>query len=321
MHGGVVEPAQRSERLPDGLYRFVWRTSARHQPWLVLLSVAVFLLDLVPIELQRRIINEAIQRKALPTIVWMSAAYAAVVVLHGSTKLALNIYRGWVSERANRKLRLLTCREAEEGAERPHEGVRISIVVAEVEPIGGFVGAAISEPLLHAGALLSVFGYMLVLQPWMAVVVIGLFLPQGVVVPLMQRAINRRTRRRIAVLREMSGGIVDDAKEGGWAGGRFERCVERVYDLAMQILRRNVALNFLMNGLHHLGTAGILLVGGWLVVEGRTEVGTVVAFISGLARIKDPWDDFVKFFQEVTNARVKYRLLASALNGERRDGD
>jgi ABC-type bacteriocin/lantibiotic exporter with double-glycine peptidase domain len=163
---------------------------------------------------------------------------------------------------------------------------------------------------------------MLVLQPWMAVVVIGLFLPQGVFVPLMQRAINRRTRKRIAVLREMSGGIVEDAKDGtareASAIEGFERCVERVYDLAMQILRRNVTLNFLMNGLHHLGTAGILLVGGWLVVEGRTEVGTVVAFISGLARVKDPWDDFVKFFQEATNARVKYRLLAAALNGERR---
>jgi ABC-type bacteriocin/lantibiotic exporter with double-glycine peptidase domain len=253
----------------------------------------------------------------------MGSAYAAVVVLHGGTKLALNIYRGWVTERTNRRLRLRTHGEAEEGAGRPHEGVRISIVVSEVEPIGGFVGAAISEPLLHAGALLSVFGYMLVLQPWMAVVVIGLFLPQGVFVPLMQRAINRRTRKRIAVLREMSGGIVEDAKDGtareASAIEGFERCVERVYDLAMQILRRNVTLNFLMNGLHHLGTAGILLVGGWLVVEGRTEVGTVVAFISGLARIKDPWDDLVKFFQEATNARVKYRLLASALDGERRD--
>jgi ABC-type bacteriocin/lantibiotic exporter with double-glycine peptidase domain len=74
--------------------------------------------------------------------------------------------------------------------------------------------------------------------------------------------------------------------------------------------------SFLMNLLHHLGTVGILLAGGWLVVQGRTEVGTVVAFISGLNRVNDPWGDLVNYFRDMTNARVKYGLIAAAL-GER----
>src|ERR671939_11441 len=82
----------------------------------------------------------------------------------------------------------------------------------------------------------------------------------------------------------------------------------------MQILRRKLTMSFLMNALHHLGTAGILLVGGWLVTRGQTEVGTVVAFISGLHRVNEPWGDLVKYFQDMTNARVKYRLIATALN-------
>ena len=50
------------------------------------------------------------------------------------------------------------------------KGVKISIVVSEVEAVGGFVGSSFCDPLLNAGILLSVFGYMLVVQPWMALV-------------------------------------------------------------------------------------------------------------------------------------------------------
>ena len=47
------------------------------------------------------------------------------------------------------------------------------MAVAEAEPIGGFVGMAISEPLLQAGILVSVIGYMTYLEPWTAGAVRG----------------------------------------------------------------------------------------------------------------------------------------------------
>jgi hypothetical protein len=43
-----------------GLYRYIWRTSGREQTGLAVLSTIIFLLDLAPLELQRRIVNEAI---------------------------------------------------------------------------------------------------------------------------------------------------------------------------------------------------------------------------------------------------------------------
>ncbi|WP_375459284.1 hypothetical protein [uncultured Enterovirga sp.] len=57
----------------------------------------------------------------------------------------------------------------------------------------------------------------------------------------------------------------------------------------MGVYELKFSMNFLMNLCHQLGIAGILGVGGWFVVRGQTEIGTVVAFISGLATIKDPW--------------------------------
>jgi ABC-type bacteriocin/lantibiotic exporter with double-glycine peptidase domain len=69
-----------------------------------------------------------------------------------------------------------------------------------------------------------------------------------------------------------------------------------------------------MNLLYTLGVIGILAVGGWLVLQGRTEVGTIVAFVSGLARMNEPWRDLVTYFRDLTNAGLKYRMIASVLD-------
>jgi hypothetical protein len=53
--------------------------------------------------------------------------------------------------------------------------------------------------------------------------------------------------------------------------------------------------------------------GGRLVVHRQTEVGTVVAFLSGLSRISDPWGDLVNWFRDLTVTGTKYGLISSAV--------
>ncbi|MGT2487171.1 hypothetical protein ACU4GA_16910 [Methylobacterium oryzae CBMB20] len=88
------------------------------------------------------------------------------------------------------------------------EGVEVSLVLAEVEPVGGFVGLSVSEPVLQGGIVAGTFGYMLYLNPLMAILALAVFSPQAVFVPLMQRAINRRVVTRTGTLRRISGGII-----------------------------------------------------------------------------------------------------------------
>ncbi|OWJ63798.1 ABC transporter ATP-binding protein [Inquilinus limosus] len=304
--------------MPQGLYRYIWRVSGRDQIFLSILAVAVFLLDLVPLELQRRIVNGALAKHALMQLALLALLYVATVLAQGGLKLLLNVYRGSVSEAANRRLRLQLSPASNGGAAHPaprREGVDIAIIVSEVEAVGGFIGASVSDAVLNGGLLIAVFGYMLVLQPWMAAVAVLLFFPQFLFIPFLQKAINRRTERRIRVLRRLSVEIVDEAadRRGPRAHAPYRRQVDRIYSLNMQIFRRKFGMNFLMNLLHQLGVIGILFVGGWFVIQGRTEVGTVVAFISGLNRVNDPWGDLVNYFRDMTNARVKYRLIAAAL--------
>ena len=55
-------------RVIKDLYRYVWKISGRDQVILSVLSVTLFLLELAPLELQRRIVNSAVDRQAFEVI-------------------------------------------------------------------------------------------------------------------------------------------------------------------------------------------------------------------------------------------------------------
>jgi len=185
-----------SDQLPTTLFRYVFAVSWRHQIALIGLTVAAFLLEIVPLEIQRRVVNNLVKERPFQLVIVLCAAYSGAVLIQGAIKLGLNVYRGWVSENATRDLRRYVIgysRMARTVApEAEARGIGAAMIVAEVEPIGGFVGNSLSEPLLQAGILLSVLAYIVHLDRWMAAAALGLFLPQLVFVPLMQGAINRR---------------------------------------------------------------------------------------------------------------------------------
>jgi ABC-type bacteriocin/lantibiotic exporter with double-glycine peptidase domain len=318
-----VQPARSAEAaartvLPGSLFRYIWKQGGLHQGGLAALSAAVFLLSAVPLEIQRRVVNDALLKGTFRSILWLAVAYVAVAIAEGALKLAMNVYRGWVSETAVRHLRRTVTVSVEVGSEAPSirsaeaDGIEISMVLSEVEPVGAFIGSSVSEPLLQGGILLSVFGYMIFLQPEMALICLAVLSPQVVFVPLMQHAMNVRARDRIRILRDVSGGIVAHEHAESSAIAAQNSRIDRVFSLNMVIYKLKYSMNFLMNGMYHVGIAAILAVGGWYVLQGRIEAGTVVAFLSGLAKVNEPWGDIVNWFREMTVSRVKYGLIADA---------
>lgn len=313
---GRSAAAKRSITLPPTMFRYVLETSGYHQALLVLLTVAVFLLELVPLELQRRIINDLVKDRAFEAVITLCGVYGAVVLVHGTTKLGLNVYRNWVSERAVRDLRRRVRDVAylsSVAVPDPHaQGVEISMIVAEVEPIGDFVGSSVSEPLLQAGVMVSVLAYLIHLDVWMALIAVAIFVPQLVFVPLMQNAIVKRTAIRIQVLRSLSISIVElptrEDRERIDQGP-----IQRVFELNMGIWKLKFTMNFLMNFCNHLQRVAALLLGGWYVLHGQLEVGGVVAFISGVEKLNDPWRDLVNYFRDFSVSNVKYRLVSTAV--------
>jgi ABC-type bacteriocin/lantibiotic exporter with double-glycine peptidase domain len=208
--------------MPTTFFRFVYRTSLGSQVWISLLAVVVFVLETAPLEMQRRILNAAILHHDVGLVVTLAIAYAGIVACEGLLKLLMNVYGGWIGERAVRALRLAASKvvagipAGEQDASV--RGVEISMILSEPEPIGTFAGVVTAEFVLHTGILLSVFGYMFFINSALALVCLLVFAPQLVFVPLMQAAINRRVRLRIGVLRQASvGALLVDGRAAGRA--------------------------------------------------------------------------------------------------------
>jgi ABC-type multidrug transport system fused ATPase/permease subunit len=308
-----------SDRLPSSLFRYVFVVSWRHQFALVVLTVITFLLEIVPLEIQRRVVNNLVKERPFQLVIILCAAYAGAVLIQGATKLGLNVYRGWVAENATRDLRRHVIgyssmtRAVASGAEA--RGIGAAMIVAEVEPIGGFVGSSLSEPLLQAGVLLSVLAYIVHLDRWMAAAALALFLPQLVFVPLMQRAINRRANARVWVLRQLGISTVESRTAAAAQQESADaKRIDRVLQLNMGIFKLKFSMNFLMNFCSHLQVVAALLIGGWMVHTDQLQVGGVVAFISAVGRLNDPWGDLVNYFRDLSITQVKFGLVAERIN-------
>ena len=302
--------------MPPAFFGFLRRVSAWSQFRIALLAILLFVLNTAPLEMQRRILNAATLDRDVALVALLATAYAAIVLLEGFLKLTMNVYGGWISEKAVRVLRLAASALVESLPQRPSAGVRgveIAMILSEPEAIGGFVGIAISELVLQTGILLSVFGYMFFVQPLLAFVCLGIFAPQLVFVPLMQRTINRRVQARIMMLRQVSVGVLQAGTlEAEKALRQKERFAE-IFEVNLGILKLKFSMKFLMNLTHNLGKVIVLCIGGWYVIRGETDVGTVVAFVSGLSNVRDPWGDLVNWYQDMTLTSAKYRTFVAAM--------
>src|SRR5690349_18702919 len=136
-----------SMSMPRTIIGYVVASTGIHQAGLAALSIAVFSLSAVPLELQRRIVNGLTHQASFEAIAWLAIAYAGVALAEQLLKLSLNVYRGWVAETTVRRLRevvgSMTCHDHEVAPEEA--GVEIAMVLEEAEPIGGFTGISISE--------------------------------------------------------------------------------------------------------------------------------------------------------------------------------
>jgi ABC-type bacteriocin/lantibiotic exporter with double-glycine peptidase domain len=277
----------------------------------------------VPLELQRRIVDEAVGERNVTLLAGYGAVYLAVICVQGGLKYLLNIVKATAVETVARHLRLkILHRVRLHGVYSVQEngplnvGAVVSMLAAETEDVSGFAGEAFAVPLLSGGTILYVAGYLLWVQPEIAILAILIYFPQAVIVPLTQHTINRLARLRIQLVRNLGHfALRPEIRTPGSQPDRVPGTIlaGRIYRIRIWIYLRKFWLAALGNFLDSLGTIIILVVGGYLVIQGRTEVGTLVVFISGLGRIADPWDQLINFYRSVSNTAVVYDMIQRRL--------
>ncbi len=294
----------------SSLLSYVWRMSGWHQVYVCLIAVLVSALNLVPLELQRRIVNEVVESRDIALLVTFGTAYVAVILIHQLTKYVLWLYQSWLTESATQYTRLHLIDLYEDGADEVEgetSGRTVSIVGSEVEKLGGFVGEGISGAIANLAMLMGVCGYMFVVEPKIALFALGFLVPQIVLTPIIQRRLNDLVEARVNLLRGLGDEVTDT--EQLEAGG-YTDTVQDIYTNRMRYFVLKFTMKATLNLLNSLGPITVLIFGGYLVMQGEVQIGVIVAFLSGFERISSPLRELIGFYRVAAQANVQHRMIA-----------
>ena len=301
------------------LYSAIWRASAGRQVILILLSLSVAALAAAPLEFQRDIINHLTSDNIeAPHLLLLGAGMMGVILLSLALKWVLGYRAGTLGEDMIRRIRqLLLARtvDVDESGENVRKGTMTTAISAEAEELGKFAGGAFSDPVVQIGTLVSVIGYISSTQPWLGLIALSMIAPQILIVLVSQRKVNVFVADRVRILRSATDHLTIENIEA--VTQEVHDQFDAIYDTRRRMFLWKLSAKFLLSVINGAGTVGVLILGGWLVLQGETDVGTVVAATSGLARIQGPTGFLIAFYRQVSANRIKFELLLELFGPDR----
>jgi len=309
------------------LYSWVLAKNLRWQLLLVLLVLLAVAARVVPLEMQKRIINRAIGLGKIDLLLTYCLIFLAAVLTASALKFAINFLQSYIGQKTLKRMReelyahILSLPLTFFRTIQP--GQVINALVNELASVAGFIGSAVSVPLINAATLLAMGGYLFYLNPLLATLCVALYPLQIVVVPRLQKRMNQANRHRVKVSRELSGNIGEVLagihEVHGHAGHGLES--QRFATQADSLLRANVRMNgyrygikFANNLFENFGPFILFLVGGMLTLRGRLDLGALVAFLSAYTSLNEPWRELMEFYQLLEDSRVRYKAVMASFN-------
>ncbi|MFT7594741.1 MAG: ABC-type bacteriocin/lantibiotic exporter with double-glycine peptidase domain [Paracoccaceae bacterium] len=293
------------------LYAAIWRVSGRRQIVLIVLSVAIAALAAAPLKFQKEIVNLLTEGDlGVRQLYVLGAGMMAVTVVSLLLKWLMGYLSGILGEDV---IRIIRKRLLDGAAEQRQNGGAVPLgtlntaISAEAEELGKFAGGALSEPVMQIGTLISVIGFIAATQPGLGGIALAMILPQIVLVLLSQRKVNTFVAQRVQVLRSATNKVTPDMVDAAVQSVLAD--FDEIYETRRKMFVWKLSIKFLLSAINGAGTVAVLMLGGWLVLQGRTDVGTVVAAMMGLGRIQGPTAFLIAFYRQVSANRVKYELL------------
>ncbi|HTL77542.1 MAG TPA: ABC transporter ATP-binding protein [Casimicrobiaceae bacterium] len=318
------------------LFRYILRHTWRDQAFLLVLTTISFPLIYVNLELPKRIVNNAIQGKHIPDtflgfhvtqvsyLMALSFLLLALITINGALKYWINVYSGVVGERTLRRMRhdlyRLVMRFPLPQFKTMSAGEILPMIVAETEPVGGFIGESIVLPIFQGGLLVTYVLFIFMQDPWLGLAAIALWPPQMVVIPRLQRKINLLSKERTQTARQLSDRIGESiagfAEIRGNDTNELERAdisdrLGKIYHIRYDIYRRKYFVKFLNNFLAQITPFFFYSVGGYLVIRGNLSIGALVAVIAAYKDILNPWKELLNWYATKEDVRIKHEQIVS----------
>jgi len=317
--------------MQKSLFGFIWKFSKRQQLTILGITMLSFPILYMTLELPKWIVNDAIdgsdfprtilgyQLEQIPYLLTLCAIFLGLVVLNNVVKFVLNVYKGVVGERMLRRLRYLLYFQIMRFRLPQFRGVSagelISMMIAEVEDLGVFIGDAVATPAFQGGTLIVYIVFIFVQDPFLGAAAVSLYPIQGYIIPKLQRRVVLLARDRVKNVRKISDKVGESVAgiteihahdTSQWHLADITDKLLTNYRIRLEIYKRKYMIKFINNFMNQLPPFFFYSVGGYLVISGELTFGALVAVLAAYKDLANPWKELITYYQNLSNMNVKY---------------
>lgn len=302
------------------LFSWIFSGNVKLQVILLFVIIIAVIARVLPLEMQKRIVNGAINLRKIDLLFLYCGIYLAAVVVASGLKFIISTLQNLISQKVLTDMRkelyhhILTI--PLNFFRKTQPGMVVSSLVTELASPSNFVGMAFGATISNILTLLAFTGYLLWLNPMLAILSLSVYPLVLFLLPVLQKRVNIANKRRVEVTRNLSNKIGESITgiheiQGNGAYNIENRKFGRLADKLMKIrivwsgyrIGIKVANNFFVG----LGPFIVFILGGFLVIKGRLDLGALVAFLSAQEKLYDPWKELIEFYQVYQDGKVNYK--------------
>jgi ABC-type multidrug transport system fused ATPase/permease subunit len=294
---------------------------------LVVVIAGVVFARVLPLEMQKRIVNEAINLRKIDLLFVYCGFYLAAVVAANGLKFVMNALQAVISQRATARMREAVYHHALTLPltyyRNTQPGAVVNAVINELSLPGNYIGMAVAIPVSNVLTLVAFAAYLAWLNTWLAALSLSIYPLVLFLVPLLQRKVNQANKQRVDTSRKLASrisesisGIHEIQANGAFAieNRKFDKIVRRLLKIRITWSLYRFAIKVSNNFFTSLGPFLVFILGGWLTIKGRLELGALVAFLSAQEKLYDPWRELIEFYQVYQDGRVSYERTLAMFN-------
>jgi putative ABC transport system ATP-binding protein len=265
------------------------------------------------------VLFEGIELGRIAMLTYLCLLFLAFVLINGWFKFYISTFKGRLGERMLRRLRYelvdRLLRFPLPQFRRLRSSEVATMVKDEVEPLGGFIGDAFVQPAYLLSQAVTAMVFILMQSVTLGLVAGAVVAIQVVLIPRLRRRLLVLGRQRQLTARQLAGRVgeivegitgvrVNDASN--WERAEIAGRLGRIFFIRFDIYQWKFLVKFINNLLAQVTPFIFYLVGGYLAITGRLDIGQLVAVIAAYKDLPSPLKDLIDWDQQRLDVQVKY---------------
>ena len=309
------------------LFSWAFTGNLKLQLLLLFAIILVVFARVLPLEMQKRIINDSIALQNMQGLVIYCSIYILAITAASGLKMAINSLQTLIGERAMLAMRqalyhhILTLPLSFFRTTQP--GTVVAALMTELSTAGNFAGMAFAVPVTNILTLVAFTGYLLWLNVKLALATLIIYPMVVLILPLLQKKANKANKKRVDLSRETASliaesisGIHEIQVHGAYEqeANKFDKLAEKLKKTRIRWSILKFAIKIANNYFVGLGPFVVFVYGAYLIMHGELELGAMVAFLSAQEKLFDPWKEMIEFYQTYQDASISYSRTMRSFN-------